>query len=349
MDNTTTNIKVQQKKTLWYQYIIAFFLIIIAYWGVTTNSDWGGYEYWFDYDATGTDRAFVFLSAWFNAQGLSFRMLYRFHILLIAFFYTLLFKRLKANPIIFSIVLLLFSYDAVGNQIRFFVGLPMALLALYDIVEKKYIRATLLGVMAFFFHSSLALLFAIFFFYYFILRHIEYTWRVFFIIVANFVLYYVVHETNMSASLSGNYETYLTSADRVSSVIGGIYNLITALLYIGFAYVVNKEIRKVQPSFTTTKEYRYLYTCIMMGTVLFICSIQTQIIAHRMMNMAMMPIWLTYFIRAKSLRVKIINERVNTAVVIIFIFVTLHTLGFFTGSDSYIYHVREMLNSYTLK
>lgn len=349
MKQTIKTVNVGQRNYHWYQYLIAFSLIILAYWGVTTNSDWGGYEYWYDYDATGTDRAFVFLSAWFNAQGLSFRMLYRFHILLIAFFYTLLFRRLKGNPIIYSIILLLFSYDAVGNQIRFFVGLPIALLALYDIVEKRYIRAAILGVLAFFFHSSLALLFAVFFFYYFILRHIGYTWRIVVIIVANVIIYYFVHETNMSASLSENYETYLTSADRISGVLGGIYNLVTALLYIGFAYVIDKEIRKVQPSFTTTDDYRYLYTSIMMGTVLFLCSIQTQIIAHRMMNMAMMPIWLTYFLRAKSLRIKIINERANTALVVIFIFITLHTIGFFTGSDSYIYHVREMLNSYTLK
>ena len=330
-----------------FQYIFAFFLIVLAYWGVTTNSDWVGYEYWFDVDASGTDKAFAFLSAWFNERGLSFRMLYRFHILLIAFFYVVLFRKLRVNPILYSVILLLFSYDAVGNQIRYFVGLPMALLAIHYYVYKKYIWAVILGVLAFFFHSSLFLFFAIFFLYYHLISRVGITWELVLIIVFNILLYYVLHETGMSSKISGNYDTYITSSSRVSSVLGGIYNLFTTITYIYFAFIINREVKIAEPTLTMAIEYKYLYSCIMMGTVLVLCSIPTQIIAHRMMSMAMMPIWLTFFLRTYKLNIKNIKGYVKICLIVIFLFNVLHSLGVFTGSDSYIYHVKEMLNSYS--
>lgn len=333
-----------RKRYHWFLYLLAFAIIVIAYWGVTTNSDWGGYEYWFEHDATGTDIAFTFLSTWFNDHGLTFRMLYRFHIFLIAFFYVLLFRKLSVNPVLFTVLMLLFNYVAMGNQIRYYVGFPMALLALSYFVEEKYVLAAVFGVLAFFFHSSIALFLAIFVFYYFVLSKLKQSSRLIVVVVANVILFYLIR--NMG--VSDNFESYLIEKERISSTLGGIYNLFPSMIYLYFAYLIDKEIKRKQLSYSLTNEYKFLYTSIMIGAVLFLTSIPTQIIATRMMGVALMPIWLTYFIRVKELKIKRINKQVDLFMFIFFLFYTLHLLGVFTGSNHYIYHIKEMFNSYIL-
>ena len=353
MEKNTNNVESQHypqysffkvKGYKWYYYLTAFSLIMISYWGVTTNSDWGGYEYWFENDASGTDRAFQFLTIWFNEHGLTFRMLYRFHIILIALFYILLFRKLRVNPVFYTILMLLFNYVEMGNQIRYYVGFPMALLALYYYINKRFLLSVLFGVFAFFFHSSLALFFAIFFLFYYCFNGFNNKGKIILVIGANIVLYYLVHNTDVI----GNFEVYLLDRSRISSLLGGLFNLMPTIIYIYFTYLIDNEIRKCLPDMVQMKDYKYLYICIMMGTVLFLCSIPTQILAHRMMGMILMPIWLTYFIRVKSLGSKKINNLANNCLIVLLLFYTLNAFGVFTGSNDYFYHIKEMLDSYTL-
>lgn len=327
----------------WTQYLIAFLFFVIAYWGVTTNSDWGGYELLFENGGADTDKAFAYLSMWFNEHGLSYRMLYRFHIVLMALFYMFLFRKIKVNPIVLTLLTFLFNYVPLGNQIRYYVGFPMALLAMYYYIDKKYILTVFLGVLAFFFHSSLLMFYAIFLYYYY-LNNITSRYKGILILIANLVLYYYIHNIYSSE----HFDAYFTG-EGISGLLGGLYNLFPSFIYISFAFRINKIIARNNFDYAKTNEYRYLYTCIMMGTVLFLCSIYTQIFAHRMMGLAMMPIWLTFFIKVKGIKNKRIEVLSNTAIVLLFIFYTIHDLGLITGSDEYIFHVNEMLNSYSFK
>lgn len=327
----------------WYSYIFAIIIFALAYWGITTNSDWTAYETWYSGGGTGVDKAFAYLSLWFNNHGLSYRMLYRFHIILMAVLNILLFRKLRVNPVLFVIVMLLFNYVALGNQIRYYVGFPLALLSVSCFLEKRYAISVLLGILGYFFHSSLLLLFACFFCYYVILRKLKKFWFAIAIVVSNFVLFYLIHNYLSSE----HYETYLFG-DRVSSILGGIYNLFPSFVYLFFTHKIDRIIKEDYPEYATTSEYKFLYGCIMMGMVLLVCSLQTQIISHRLMGVSLLPIWLAYFVKSYNINDHRISRLVSFCLFVVFAFYILHNFGGLPGSKENIYHIREMLNSYSL-
>lgn len=326
----------------WYHYFFAFLLFVFAYWGITTNSDWGTYEFWFSNDSTDVDIAYGFLCDWFKSHGLHFRALYRFHILLMGLFYTILFKKLKVNPIGFTLLLLLFCYVPMGNQIRYYVGFPMTLLALINFSDRRYTLAAILAVLAFFFHSSLLLFFTLYLGYFYIVSRIN-SWKIPAIIVANGLAYFFIYY-RMTLE---HFDSYIIE-DSFSSLMGGIYNLFVTIVYTYCTFLVNRDIVKGYPDIAQSKEYKMFYNCIMMGTMLFLCSITTQIFVHRMMGMALLPIWLTFFIRAKRLNNKVISRRIVASLIVIFLFYSMNLLGVFTGSNAYVDQIELMLNSYTL-
>ena len=83
-----------------FGWFASFFLIIVAYWGVTFNPDGVGYEYYFEMQQA-PDFLFNFLSEVFQKNGYEFRDLYRFHIFFIALFFSLYFYRVVKTRAIY--------------------------------------------------------------------------------------------------------------------------------------------------------------------------------------------------------------------------------------------------------
>lgn len=208
-------------------YFFVFFLFIAVYWGVTYTADWVNYESFFDGKQESRDIGFAYLTELFNDLDADYIVLFRFHIVLMAGAFLHFMRKINA-PAWILIVFLFINYVALGNQIRYYVALPLTFLALYEYVIKKnpftYLLFTIASVLM---HFSILIFHLCFFIVYYLSLYLH-NRLLFFIYVVNIVGFFLLVS---GLGFQERYVEYL-SEERTSTWIGGIYNFLPSLISI---------------------------------------------------------------------------------------------------------------------
>ena len=208
-------------------YFFVFFLFIAVYWGVTYTADWVNYESFFDGKQESRDIGFAYLTEFFNDLDVDYIVLFRFHIVLMAGAFLLFMRRINAPAWIVAFFIVLY-YVPLGNQIRFYVALPLTFLALYEYVIKKnlFLYFVLTGVSVLM-HFSILVFQLCFFIVYYLSLYLH-NRLLFFILVVNIIGFFLLVS---GLGFQERYVDYL-SEERTSTWIGGIYNFLPSLISI---------------------------------------------------------------------------------------------------------------------
>lgn len=175
------------------------------------------------------------LGHWFNLSFLEFENLTFFIILSL---FSFVFFKFGVNTFIGVLLTILLNYVQIANQLRYFIAVPLLLLAIYYFfVEEKRITSCLLAVVAFLFHSGIiAWISFIPIGYYLKCKEKKDLFRFFSIIgVVIFLAYSTL--SGYLFSIDSKYETYIT--DR-SSALGSIFVLLYPLFCISWILLVYK-------------------------------------------------------------------------------------------------------------
>lgn len=211
-----------------FSVFISLLIFIIAFWGVTYTTDWNGYEMFYETGLESRDLAFDFLSEKFRDMGLDYRNLYQFHIILIASLYIVFFHRVSNKTLLLVLFCLLTNYVAIGNQIRFFVAFPLALLATHKFVMsgiKNKVLSCFLMVLSVLFHFSMIIYYALFFSFYYFLERKSVKIQIISIVLGNIVLLYLL---SYSSLIDDQYVDYFEKS-HLSSFSGGLLTAFPAI------------------------------------------------------------------------------------------------------------------------
>lgn len=324
------------------QSIVAILIFAIAFWGIHYTSDWDTYRHYFNNPEDSRDYFFGLLAEYFKGQNYSFEMLYRFYISLIAFSYVYLFNKIKTNPIGLVLIILIFNYVAVGNQIRFYLAFPLCLLAFYEFIRKKYILTVLFLTISVLNHKSTIILFSVLLGFNIFAYKLKTYKQIILIIVLNIIIYILL---NYISSFDEKYFAYNT-AYKLSSFLGGLFNIFPYLYPIYIIFQINKHIKKVH-SDGNHIVYKFLYVCSIAPTVFLLSGLFVQVLANRFI-MTFLPFWIGYFIYVgKSQRIKYSTSnalKVTILIISIWTFLASPLLGL----EEYFFETALMLDSYSL-
>ena len=274
-----------------FSYVLVFIIFLLAYWGVTYTADGKGYEMFFQGKLESRDKGFEFLALLFDNLGYGYSYLYRFHIVCMALFYILFLKCVKSPPYIL-IAFLIVNYVALGNQIRFYVALPLSYIALYELgVKRKYISYLLLSGLSIMFHSTLIILHGCVLLYCFIINRRFSKRTVIMVLLSNMFIWLILHK---GLSVAEQYGSYL-SKDGASSTGGGVYNLVPSLIAFLVIYALKRQLQSCSNYDATL---RFIYVLSFSTSMLLLISIHVQIFANRFISSCFL-VWLTYCISAK--------------------------------------------------
>lgn len=281
-----------------FAWFASFLLIVGAYWGVTFNPDWAGYEYYFE-TQNSPDFLYNYLSEAFLKYGYEFRDLYRFHIFFIALFFSLYFFRLvKTKAFFITVIFLLTNYVAVGTQIRYFMALGTFLLAtdMYS-TSKKHLSFLLLTALSLIAHQGIFLLIIMLGFTYVFWgkRGRQLNWWI--VLIVNVILASVLLGLQLDLDSSkGLFNTYVTEGEK-SSWIGGIYHSFPSI--IGFICIFNLcRLLGINISLGKSKQLNrqmVLYWVSISPVWIIVASMMVQILGSRYLFI-MLPLWLSFLI-----------------------------------------------------
>lgn len=275
------------------QYAFSVVIFVLAFWGITYTSDWGGYEHFFDNDLTiRGDIASTFIFSFLTQHNIyDFKVAYRVHVVLMALLYSAFFMSLKKNPIPFVAIIIVLYYVPVANQIRYYVAFPLALLSVNFFLHKRKLVGILLGAAAISFHftTSLFLLLCLFFYYVISLR----SQRIWLYILAGVIIYifrdYLIRV--LPPSFAEGYMDYFDN-EWLSSFAGGVYNSIPGIISLCFIMYYHNRIYPFI-AIEELDDYRVLLTLSLSTCVLLPLGFQMQIFYNRMI-ITLLPIWIIY-------------------------------------------------------
>lgn len=304
------------------QFIIAVSLFCFAFWGVTYTADWAGYEMYFDNGMDiKEDIGSIFLFTVLKDYGFDdYRVAFRVHIFLMGLFFPLLYIKLGLNPIPYTVLLVVFTYVPLANQIRYYVAFPAAILSLIYYTEKRYLISIAFVLLAFAFHRTTLILAILLLFYdiytgrhYSYSRHNKY---VSYGLLAGFVFLLVLYPR--LGSRLGDYSSY-TNESQVSSVLGGLYNLIPCLLGVGTVLFYNRLVNRYHTTIISYNclRYRQLILLSVATCILIPISLRMQILNSRMV-LPFFTIWIAFLVYIQRTG-KRLNKNVSTSGVVFFL------------------------------
>lgn len=278
--------------------IVGIIIFSLAFWGITYTSDWEGYVYGFENQNFSRDVAFEWMSELCQKKGWDFVILYRFHILLMAILYSVLYKVLKLNPIPFVLLTLLVGYVGLGNQIRYYVAFPITIIACYLLNKKlqasSVISSVMLQVASMCFHSTTIILYTLYLFARFFLIKFSPPIRSVMIVIANIIIYYVIYQTNWF--VEEQYDAY-KSIELTSSLLGGIFNLTPAFLALYYVWRIKKNNSE---AIFECQECSFIYIISLSVLPLILVSFYMQILGSRIL-VALLPLYLGLFVRVSKI------------------------------------------------
>ena len=324
--------------------VFAAVVFIAIYWNLTYTMDWAGYEYAFSHEEVSRDAAFTFFSNFFDERGWDYRALFRFHIVLMGVFFAWQYKQLRVNPLSFIALGVLANYVAYVNQIRFYVALPLVLIALYHWMQHRVLPACLLAVVGCYFHFSLVVFIAVFVFYASVVEKHNIRTQIFIVAMMNIIVAICFDNRFF---VNEQYENYYKAA-RISSILGDLFNLTPAMVAWFFITKIYATSRK-NNGMREFERCRFLYTVCMCSTLLILISLRVQIFATRMI-IALFPLWIAYFgITVQSISVYVRNlSKIATVVTFSYFLFWRYFLPLIFGvNGEFIQEMSMMLASYS--
>ncbi len=298
----------------YFYYGLVFFIFVIVFWGVTYTADWFIYENFYSGKIESRDIGFAYLTEFFNNLNAEYRILYRFHIILMGGAYVVFLHRIKSSAWILILYMVL-NYVALGNQIRFYVALPLTFIALHEfLVARNLTSYILITILSFLLHFSVIIFQLCFFVVYYAALYLQRN-VILLIAVVNLVGFFLLLS---GVGFQERYLDYL-SADRTSSWLGGIYNILPSLVSVICIILIHRyleyekddiysgeddvedyeEVDGVVADDGEDEMLNFLFIMSTCTTLLILPSLQMQILCHRFISTCL-PIWLTYGIKAYS-------------------------------------------------
>lgn len=325
------------KYILNFKNIISVFLFTMAFWGVSNTSDWEGYEYLFS-TQNSSDGLFNLLSSEFINRGYVFKDLYRFHIILIAVSYVLLFNICKVNRILFTLIVIALFYVDIGNQIRYYLAFPLVYIAYYFYNRKLIAVSLLFASLAIFSHfGGIVIILSLL-----VIRQI-YRKQLFYIyiLLINISIYILILAgTNISIRFSSYYESSAT-------LLGGFYLIIPTLISFFLIFKMNSQ---VFFSFKNDTFYKFIYTASIATSSLCLSATHIIIITSRYLEPCIV-FWLAYYIYIyKHCHSKIFKKEciLDTTIVLLLFSLYRFVFPFIITKSDYLFKVGQMISSYTL-
>lgn len=334
----------RDKRSSWILNIIAFIIIVFPFWGIHYTNDWEGYSYTFSHPIFSRDLGFSLLSLGFTSYGFEYQDLFKFHILLIAISYLNLNRSVRLNPVILSIVLLIFYYVQIANQIRYYLAYPLILYSTYLLYNKKIFSSLLIISVAFTFHKSVIIVLGIYILYFLSYSINSKHSQIILILLGNLLIGFAV---GYIQRFDAQYEEYQT---QVSSLLGGIFNSIPLIIAIALIYKFNIIISRKESHLFKNHKYKWLYIISVGTCVFFYAGLQMQVLTNRFIA-PLLPIWIGYYMFIKThTHIKSIDRLAAkymwTMIICLFLWKFLVTP--FLGLDSYISELGMIIESYYL-
>lgn len=324
-------------------FILAWIMFVLPFWGLTYISDWAGYSFMFENPEQSRDALFRILSIKMGELGYTFGDLYRLHIIIIGGLYVTVFRRLRLNPIIATLITITLYYVPIGNQIRFFMAFPLVILALYRFCNHQYVRCLMAVVLAILAHKTAVILFGGYAIAYLLSKRsvaLQKQW----IIIANIGLVILLH---FSYLFDSKYDDYHYN---VSSILGGIYNSWVYLIPLYLVFVTNKKIQQVSEK-VSESSYRYLYAMSIGMSVFILAGLSLQILTNRFIA-TLVPIWLAYFeyCNTNCNVSPMFRQRLRcyAIVSVLIVYVKQYVIDGLFGVNAFLYEAQRMLLSYQL-
>lgn len=305
---------------VFFQYIIAAFLFSLAFWGITYTSDWINYEYYFDKDMTmKSDVASFFIFNFLKEYDFDYRVAFRVHIALMSLLYPLVFVRMRQNPILYTILFIIFVYVPVANQIRYYVAFPIAILAIISYSEHKFFQAIIWSIVGFAFHATIIVLFGVIGFYYFYVVRKRRFYRNKFYYFGGIVLAFLVLPllSLLPKEFVDDYSKY-SDTENISSFIGGLYTMMPKFIALFLIFLAHNKICRNNPDVIYQNERMYflLWTFSVATAFLIPLGFSIQIFVHRFVT-PMLVFQVMYF--AYAGRNQLVRKKIHTNISIIVI------------------------------
>ena len=289
------------------RYIMAVIIFALAFWGITYTSDWKGYEYYFNNDLTmKSDLATFYIFNFLKQHGiLDYRVAYRVHIALMSLLYPLIFVRFKKNPIPYTILLIVFTYVPLANQIRFYVALPMAILSIIAYTERHLFIAIVFCALSLSFHTTVIILFVSYLLYnQFVVKNKNRDSIVLYFLIG-LILAFLVSPiiSHLPSGFADSYSEY-SEGESLSSLAGGLYTIIPMLVALTAVFYAHSRVNRYRPDIILkNKKHYYLLISLSVATAILIpIGFTMQIFVNRFVSsMLVFQVLFLSFIQSKSL------------------------------------------------
>lgn len=307
---------------------LIFFLNIVfttaiyffSFYGVTETADSSAYEFVFKHPEIKVEFLFRELSDYLSEKGYSYIILYKIHIIVIGVLFIKFISRFTTNIFLIFGYFILLNYVPLANQIRYFLSLSFFLNGLYSFyISKNKIKFGLYSLFAVLSHYYVPVLFLFLFFnrtkndHQYIKKLTKYGFIGFFLVL----MFIVIGFLSSLFSL-----TLYFNAQKTSSILGGLYNLLPYLIILFFMVKRHKGVLDKYPILQQDIKFHFLYRLSLFPILFLPASLFAQILAHRYC-FPFLLIWLIYFIyplKNKRDFTTIVNYIVIITIVMIFMF-----------------------------
>ena len=267
---------------------LVFYLFLF---NVTNNTDWDNYESIFYGTSDVNDFLFNYLSNIFFMNKLDYSKLYQLHIILMGIGFIYFASRFSYSAV-FSIIsiYLMFQIIPLSNQIRYYVAFAFFLIAAYNfIITKNYIVFVVFATISYLSHSGVLSMFPFIYFFYSIKMDNFHKKMALFSIFASVVLYIL---SQINFTFSNHMDEYMKN--DISSLLGGIYNMLIWVFWLLFIYLNHKRLMKSSSEILDYDvKYQFLYKLSFYSIIFIPIGLIIQVFSQRYV-LASIIIWLTY-------------------------------------------------------
>ncbi len=272
--------------------VMSFILLALSLFftlGLHYTADYDMYYFMFKTEYMETDILYQYLTSVFKENSLTFHDLHAFHILTATLLFYFIISRFSTNFFYVFLVYIVLDYVHFANQIRYFLGFPLMIIALYSFVKKRYFFGIVLSIVASLSHSSLIVLITFLPLWYFVKK--KYFLKVI-LILSGICLLIVFLLFSLGIGRQIDHFGEYFKQDGVSSFLGGALNGIPYIIMLTVLYFESRKYIKNKPECFKNPKFAFLYT-ITFYTILFVpASFFMQIAGHRYV----MPFMIFYVI-----------------------------------------------------
>ena len=267
---------------------LVFYLFLF---NVTYNSDWDNYESIFYGTSDVNDFLFNYLSNLFYMNRLDYSKLYQLHIVLMGLGFIYFASRFSYSAVLSIIsIYLMFQLIPLSNQIRYYVAFAFFLIAAYNfIIKKSYFVFAVFAILSYLSHSGILSMYPFLYLFYAINMDKFPRRMAFFSLLAGAVLYFL---SQINFTFSNHMDEYIKN--DISSLMGGIYNMIIWALWLIFIYLNHKRLMKWNSeSLESDVKYQFLYKLSLYSIIFIPIGLIIQAFSQRYV-LATIIIWLSY-------------------------------------------------------